>query len=126
MIGDFVKVLLEELDMEFRSLGSTTFKSEAMKQGIEADDCFYIENEAAIRGKKRIDLTLDPPPDLAIEIDITSRTRLDNYQMLGVKELWRFNGTKLEINVLKAGQYIQSCKSLHFPNFRWWRRFPII
>ena len=63
MIADLVKGLLEELDIEFRSLGSTTFKSETMKRGIEADDCFYIENEAAVRGKKRIDLTVDPPPD---------------------------------------------------------------
>lgn len=79
IIADLIKILLEEFDREFRSLGSTTFKSENMKQGIEADECFYIENEAAIRGKKHLDLKIDPPPDLALEIDITSRTRLDNY-----------------------------------------------
>ena len=117
IIADFVKVLLEELDIEFRSLGSTTFKSEAMKRGIEADDCFYIENEAAIRGKKRIDLNIDPPPDLALEIDITSRTQFDNYQVLGVGELWRFNGTELEINVLVSGRYIQVDESPHFSGF---------
>lgn len=117
IIADLVKVLLEELDIEFRSLGSTTFKSEAMKRGIEADDCFYIENEAAIRGKKRIDLNIDPPPDLALEIDITSRTRFDNYEVLGVKELWRFNGTELEINVLESGRYIQVDESPHFTGF---------
>ncbi|MEO0839594.1 MAG: Uma2 family endonuclease [Cyanobacteria bacterium J06643_5] len=117
IIADLVKVLLEELDIEFRSLGSTTFKSEAIRRGIEADDCFYIENEAAIRGKKRIDLNIDPPPDLALEIDITSRTRFDNYEVLGVGELWRFNGTELEINVLESGRYIQVSESPHFPGF---------
>jgi len=117
MIGDLVKLLLEELDIEFRSLASTTFKSELMKQGLEADDCFYIKNEAAIRGKKRLDLTVDPPPDLAIEIDITSRTRLNNYAVLGVKELWRFNGTELEINVLESGKYVWVNESYHFPEF---------
>lgn len=117
MIADFVKVLLEELDIEFRSLGSTTFKSKTMQQGIEADDCFYIENEAAVRGKKRIDLSVDPPPDLALEIDITSRTRFNNYEALGVGELWRFNGTKLEINVLQEGEYIQVSESPHFSGF---------
>lgn len=117
MIADFVKVLLEELDIEFRSLGSTTFKSETMQQGIEADDCFYIENEAAVRGKKRIDLSVDPPPDLALEIDLTSRTRFNNYEALGVGELWRFNGRKLEINVLQDGEYIQVSESPHFPGF---------
>lgn len=117
IIADLVKVLLEELDIEFRSLGSTTFKSEAIRRGIEADDCFYIENEAAIRGKKRIDLNIDPPPDLALEIDITSRTRFDNYEVLGVGELWRFNGTELEINVLESGRYIKVSESPHFPGF---------
>ncbi|NER21407.1 MAG: Uma2 family endonuclease [Symploca sp. SIO1C2] len=117
IIADLVKVILEELDIEFRSLGSTTFKSEIMKQGIEADDCFYIENEAAVRGKKRIDLTVDPPPDLALEIDITSRTKFDNYEALGVGELWRFNGRQLEINQLQAGKYIRVNESPHFPGF---------
>ena len=117
MIADLVKALLEELDIEFRSLGSTTFKSETMKCGLEADDCFYIENEAEVRGKKRIDLTVDPPPDLAIEIDITSRTQFDNYEVLGVGELWRFNGTQLEISKLQQGEYIQVNESPHFPDF---------
>src|SRR4028119_1681676 len=108
IIGDLVKALLEELDIEFRSLGSTTFKNEDMRQAVEADDCFYIQNEAVIRGKKRIDLSVDPPPDLAIEIDITSRTKFKNYEALGVPELWRYNGRKLQINVLHAGKYVES------------------
>ncbi|MBO0351564.1 Uma2 family endonuclease [Phormidium pseudopriestleyi FRX01] len=115
IISNLVEVLLEELDIEFRNLASTTFKNEKMQQGLEADSCFYIENEAAIRGKKRIDLTIDPPPDLAIEIDITARTRFNNYEALGVGELWRFDGTKLEINVLQGGQYVQMRESPHFP-----------
>ena len=117
IIGDLVKALLEELDIEARSLASTTFKSESMKTGVEADDCFYIQNEAAIRGKKRIDLNIDPPPDLAIEIDITSRTRLNNYEDLRVPELWRFDGQNLEINVLESGKYVKSNIGSNFPNF---------
>ncbi|MBC6478441.1 MAG: Uma2 family endonuclease [Hormoscilla sp. GM7CHS1pb] len=116
IIGDLVKVLLEELDIEFRALGSTTFKNEKMAQAIEADECFYIENEAQIRGKKRIDLNVDPPPDLAIEIDITSRTRFDNYEGLRVPEIWRYNGRRLEINVRQADRYIESEVSPHFPS----------
>ncbi|WP_009633294.1 Uma2 family endonuclease [Synechocystis sp. PCC 7509] len=116
IIGDLVKALLEELDIEARSLASTTFKSESMKTGVEADDCFYIQNEAAIRGKKRIDLTIDPPPDLALEIDITFRTRLDNYEALGVPELWRYDGQSLEINVLENGKYVKSNISRNFPS----------
>ena len=115
IIGNLVEILLEELDIEFRNLASTTFKSQTMNQGIEADQCFYIENEAAVRGKKRIDLSIDPPPDLGIEIDITSRTRFNNYEALGVGELWRFNGTTLEINVLQNGAYVRWDESPHFP-----------
>ncbi|MGF1990771.1 MAG: Uma2 family endonuclease [Nostoc sp. ZfuVER08] len=115
IIGNLVEILLEELDIEFWSLGSTTFDEEKMDAGVEPDDCFYIENEAAVRGKDRIDLTVDPPLDLAIEIDITSRTRFNNYQVLGVPELWRWNGKKLEINILVNGKYIESNNSRIFP-----------
>ncbi|WP_082172564.1 Uma2 family endonuclease [Limnoraphis robusta] len=116
-IGDFIKALLEEMDIEFYPLGSTTFKNELMKQGIEPDDCFYIENEAAVRGKDRLDLTIDPPPDLALEIDVTSRTHPNIYAALGVGELWRFEKGKLQINLLQSGQYVESEFSPHFPNF---------
>jgi Uma2 family endonuclease len=114
IIGNLVEIMLEELDIEFWPVGSTTFKNEEMAQGIEADECFYIQNEAAIRHKDRIDLTIDPPPDLAIEIDITSRTRFDNYESLGVPELWRYNGKRLEINVLKKGHYVSAKNSTYF------------
>ncbi|BAP55434.1 hypothetical protein THII_1137 [Thioploca ingrica] len=117
IIGDLVKIILEEMNIEFRALGSTTFKNEQMAQAIEADACFYIQHEAVVRGKKRIDLTNDPPPDLAIEIDISSRTRFDNYEKLGVPELWRYDGENLEINVLQNGRYVTSAMSVHFPQW---------
>lgn len=114
IIGDLIKALLEELDIEFRSLGSTTFKK-AQTQGLEPDQCFYIQNEATIRGKKRIDLTIDPPPDLAIEIDITSRTHPSIYAALRVPELWRFDRGTLQINVLQETAYQEVMES---PTFR--------
>ncbi|MEH2295476.1 Uma2 family endonuclease [Nostoc sp.] len=116
IIGDLLKVLLEELDLEFWSLDSTTFDKQSMDAGVEPDDCFYIQNEAKIRSKVRINLEIDPPPDLALEIDITSRTRFNNYQALRVPELWRWNGSKLEINVLSDGKYVESNTSYIFPN----------
>lgn len=117
IIGDLVKALLEELNTEFISLGSTTFKNQAMAQGIEPDQCFYIKNESKIRGKRRLDLEVDPPPDLALEIDITSRTHPNIYKALKVPELWRFNKGKLQINVLQDGHYVESQQSLNFPKF---------
>lgn len=115
-IGDFIKAILEELDIEFYSLGSTTFKNRLMQQGIEPDDCFYIENEAKVRGKNKIDLTVDPPPDLALEIDITSRTHPSIYAALGVPELWRFEAGRLQINRLQDRIYVEVESSPNFPN----------
>lgn len=117
IISDLVKILLEELDWEFRSLGSVTLKNQAMQQAVEPDDCFYIQHEAMIRGKDRIDLSIDPPPDLALEIDITHRTHFDNYEKLGVPELWRFNGQKLEILGLENGCYQATEVSGQFSKF---------
>lgn len=88
-----------------------------MQNGIEPDQCFYIQNEAKIRGKREIDLNVDPPPDLAVEIDNTSdsRLRFNSYQGLGVSELWRYDGEVLYINLLQQGKYIQSSISRNFP-----------
>ncbi|WP_068818936.1 Uma2 family endonuclease [Phormidesmis priestleyi] len=116
IIGDLIKDLLEELDVEFRSLGSTTYTSEGMMKGIEPDQCFYIQNEPAIRGKKRLDLSIDPPPDLALEIDVTSRTHRSIYAALKMPELWRFENGNLQINILRQDRYEESPESAIFPN----------
>ncbi|MDJ0579142.1 Uma2 family endonuclease [Crocosphaera sp.] len=116
IIGDIIKILLDALNIDFETLGSTTFKNKLMNQAVEPDACFYIENYQAVIGKKRLNLESDPPPDLAIEIDITSRTRLDNYRLLGVPELWRYTQNSLEINVLREGEYIESLNSPNFTN----------
>ncbi|TFI55289.1 Uma2 family endonuclease [Mastigocladus laminosus UU774] len=116
IIGDLVKILLEELQIDFESLGSTTLKNQLMKQAVEPDACFYIKNYAAVIGKKRIDLNIIPPPDLAIEIDITFRTYFDNYEILGVPELWRYTHNGLQINLLQKGKYIEANFSPNFPD----------
>lgn len=116
IIGDMVKILLNELDMDRECFGSTTFKRKDMAHGIEPDNCFYIQNHALMVGKTRIDLTIDPPPDLAIEIDVTSKTQLSAYEALKVPELWCYVDRKLQINVLRDGQYIQVETSPIFPD----------
>ncbi len=116
IIGDLVKILLEEKDIEFRAIASTTLRNSKAKKAVEADECFYIQNELAIRGKKKIHLDFDPPPDLAIEIDITHRSHFDNYEKLGIPELWRFNGTELLILLLENGNYVESEISRQFPH----------
>jgi Uma2 family endonuclease len=114
--GNFIVVLAEELDIEIRSAGSTTLKRKITKKGIEPDNCYYIQNEQAIRGKETLDLETDPPPDLAIEIDITSSSvnKFAIYSALGVAELWRYNGRDLKFYQLVEGQYIECEFSIAF------------
>lgn len=116
IVGEFVRILLDHLQIDFEPFGSTTLKNERMRQAVEPDTSFYIQNQAAVIGKNRIDLNIDPPPDLAIEIDITSRTQFENYQILGVPELWRYKKQGLEIFLLQDGKYVKSPSSPNFPN----------
>lgn len=116
IIGNLVEALLEAMDIEFRAVGSTTLRSSKAQKAVEADECFYIQHEKAVRGKKEIHMDFDPPPDLAIEIDITSRTHFDNYEKLGVPELWRFDGQELNILVLENGCYQTVENSRQFPD----------
>lgn len=114
IIGDMVKILLEELEIDRECFGSTTFKQEDMAEGIEPDTCFYIQNHQQMVGRQRVDLTIDPPPDLAIEVDVTSKTQLSAYEALGVPELWKYNSQVLQIYVLDGKKYIPSPTSPTF------------
>lgn len=106
-LGRIVETTTEVLGLELYSLGSTTWSREDLQRGIEPDECYYITNEAIVRGKLDFDLNIDPPPDLAIEIDITSSSLdlLSIYASLGVGEVWRFDGKNLFIYVLQNGAY---------------------
>jgi Uma2 family endonuclease len=91
--GRLVEMATLERDIPIRSFGSTTWKRQDLAKGLEADECYYIQNEPRVRGRTDIDLKRDPPPDLAIEIDIT-HVPLDRpsvYAALGVGELWRYD-----------------------------------
>ncbi|MGJ5673246.1 MAG: Uma2 family endonuclease [Nostochopsis sp.] len=115
--GNFIVALAEELGIEIKSAGSTTLKIKITKKGIEPDNCYYIQNESTIRGRETLDLETDPPPDLAIEIDITSSSvsKLAIYSALGINELWRYNGRDLNFYQLLEGQYVESEFSVAFP-----------
>ena len=117
IIRNIVEILLEELNLEFIALGSVTLKSDRAAQAVEPDECFYIQHEAQIRGKERLDLNTDPPPDLALEIDISSRTHFRHYAALGIPELWRYDGRELEILLLDNDSYRVSTASRLFPQF---------
>jgi Uma2 family endonuclease len=105
ILGDAVKILLEELEIDCECFGSTTFKRQEMSYGLEPDECFYIQNQQLMVGKDRVDLSIDPPPDLAIEVDVTSKTQISAYLKLQVAELWVYADDDLKIYILQAGTY---------------------
>jgi Uma2 family endonuclease len=118
-LGRLVAALSEELGMEIVGLKSTTWRSKPKTVGKEADECFYIQNEALVRSKLKIDLTVDPPPDLAIEIDAThsSIDKMAVYTELKVPEVWRWHKGKLTVNILTDAGYVESETSLAFGSF---------
>src|SRR5690349_4671656 len=89
-LATLVELVAAELEIDVDGVGSTTFRREEFAKGFEADASFYVQNAACVAGKKRIDLRLDPPPDLAIEIDITSPSlnKFAIYASLSVPEVW--------------------------------------
>lgn len=115
--GRFVEIITEALDIEIRSLSSCTWSRKDLAKGVEADECYYIQNEASIRGKMDIDLSRDPPPDLAIEIDITNPSipRLPIYGALGIPEVWRFDGERMVLLSLANGEYQEISASITLP-----------
>jgi Uma2 family endonuclease len=112
----FVVALAEELGLEIKSAGSTTLKRKIANRGIEPDNCYYIQNELAVRGRQELDLETAPPPDLAIEIDITSSSvnKYGIYSAIGVPELWRYNGRVLKFYQLVERKYVECEFSIAF------------
>ena len=106
-LATLVEVLAEEMGIDVDGVGSTTFKREDLKKGFEPDACFYIQQADQVAGKKRIDLTQDPPPDLVIEIDITSPSlnKLPIDAQIGVPEVWRYDGQTFSVLKLEGDDY---------------------
>jgi Uma2 family endonuclease len=107
LIGALIEILAEELNLPIFMLGSSTFKRKDLRKGLEPDKCYYIQNQARIRGRTRLNLPKDPPPDLVVEVDIShhgiERERL--YAAMGVPEIWRYRGLRLEALWLEDGDY---------------------
>ena len=112
-----VAVLAEEMGVNAYGVGSTTYNRGDLGRGFEPDASFYIRNEARIRGKRRIDLEVDPPPDLVIEVDITSPSldKFPIYARLGVHEVWRYDGARTTIFALEEGEYVEAGESVALP-----------
>jgi Uma2 family endonuclease len=113
LICDIVKAILRILGQRYQPFGSTTLKQRGLA-GIEPDACFYIQNYEQIIGKRQLQPN-DPPPDLAIETDVTSRTVIEAYKAIAVPEVWIYVDGGLKIYLLQAGDYVSSQTSGVFP-----------
>ncbi|NET58880.1 MAG: Uma2 family endonuclease [Symploca sp. SIO2E6] len=116
IITDIVKAILDSQGRDWEDFGSTTFKRPEIA-GVEPDTCLYIQNASQMQGCTHIDLDIDPPPDLAIESDVTSKTTLEVYAAIGVPEVWIYRKQQLKIYAFVDGTYQEQSISPTFPNF---------
>jgi Uma2 family endonuclease len=119
-IDDLIRAIADELNLNLKKFGSLTLKRAKKLKGAEPDSCYYIQNEPLVRSKQEIDLDKDPPPDLVLEVDMSSGSmdKQPIYAAIGVPELWRYNGNKLEVFVLELSN--QEYKKVNqSPTFPW-------
>jgi Uma2 family endonuclease len=116
LLANIVITLLDRDGREYDAFTPVTMTLPE-ESGIEPDYCFYIDNWQAISGKKRIDWRHDPPPDLVIEIDVTSYSDVQDYLPYRVPEVWLFKNQQLLIYQLQGTDYQLHPQSRYFPDF---------
>jgi len=117
-VGRLIEAATEEMRIPISSASSTTLKAESEERGLEADESYYVANESRVRSRKEIDLSVDPPPDLAVEVEITTSAidKLALYATMGVPEVWRYDGVTLRVYELQGdGCYLQRYQSHSLP-----------
>ena len=114
LIADIIKTLLDSLGREYDAFTPVTMQLPE-ESGIEPDYCFYIDHWQAISGKDRIDWRNDPPPDLVLEIDITSYSDVQDYLPYRVPEVWLFRNQNLMVYQLQGDDYSLASQSRYFP-----------
>ncbi|MDR3636704.1 MAG: Uma2 family endonuclease [Isosphaeraceae bacterium] len=117
LLGRMIEMMTVELNIPCEGAGSTTWRKKASERGLEADECYYVANAERVEGRT-IDLSVDPSPDLAIEVELTTSVldRIGVYAALGIPEIWRYDGKALRVECLTAdGTYSPSPTSASFP-----------
>jgi len=118
LTGRLIEFGAFEVGIPISSFGSTTWRRPELSKGLEADECYYILDELKARGRSDIDLNVDPPPDFALEIDITHHPmdRMQIFAAIGVREVWRFDGERFRFLKLNAhGTYDDILRSEALP-----------
>jgi Uma2 family endonuclease len=118
-LGRFLETVAEELKKPIAPGGSMTFQREDLERGFEPDNCYWVENELAVRGKLTWEPTADPPPDVMIEIEVSrsAQGRMRIFAAFRIPEIWCYDGEQLQIHLLQPdGTYQQSERSVAFPS----------
>jgi Uma2 family endonuclease len=118
LIGQLISVWRLELAVDIVSCRSMTLIRKDLKKGLEPDNCYYIQHESQVRHKSVLDFAVDPPPDLAIEIDVSKNSagKRKLYAAFGVPEVWRYDGQQIEVYALGPKQrYLPCVESICFP-----------
>lgn len=119
LLGHLLMALAVETGVPVQGIGSTTLRKVRKSRGLEPDECYYIAHEAAVRDKDDFDPDRDPPPDLAVEVDVShsSVDRLPIYAALGIPELWQAGADGLRfLRLNRVGRYVEIPRSIAFPN----------
>ena len=120
LIDLLIYIWAEEREIDIVRAGMTTVRREGLQKGFEPDDWYYIQHESLMRGKTELDFSVDPPPDLAVEVDVSrsSAGKLALYAAFGVPEVWRYDGQRIEVYTLgPEQQYLAGAASSCFPGF---------
>ncbi len=114
LLADIVKAILDSASRNYEAFTPITMDLPE-ERGIEPDYCFYIDNWSAVVGQDRIQWGVQPPPDLVIEIDVTSYTAPEDYVPYRVPEVWLYRAGQLRLYTLTATDYLPAAQSRYFP-----------
>jgi len=116
-IDDLVRVFAHPRKMKVQKYGGATWKRQRLNRGVEPDCCYYVANALRVIGKRTIDLEIDPPPDIVVEIDITneSLSKFPIYGALSVPEIWRYDSKIVYFYELVKDRYREITESRAFP-----------
>jgi Uma2 family endonuclease len=117
ILASLVEITAEETGRDFRQIGSTTIQRKDLRKGFEPDSCYYIKSISQVEGKRLIDFTRDPGPDLVIEVDVSnaSMNKFPLFAAVRIGELWRYSNGRVRIYRLREGRYVEQAASEELP-----------
>jgi Uma2 family endonuclease len=119
LLGRLIERFSEVRDMEIVGVTSTPFRRADLQKGFEADEAYYVQNADRIRAKEAIDLSVDPPPNLVVEVETTNPAipKLPLFAAMGIAEVRWHDGERLTVTRLHRDHYEDTHASQALPGF---------